>query len=211
MPGRNLTQLCMPKCSHCIDCAVLVYIYLQTSMNTTKTLSQDIQQTVNTVFVYNITMHHSRHLARVMAVLAVKPLSRIRNLKLSYKIQVSWCGSKYFKCPWMNLKQFWVQSLHFSLIHHRQSVHWLKPPPFWFTAKHSMNTVPYTQRTVKQYVVPLPCFLWCVNFQYLWSVTCCCELKQWQTCPLWCCAVLQLQNDVTLPGLVCNSISKFKL
>jgi len=89
MPGRNLTQLCRPKFSHCIDCAVLVFIYLQTSINTMKTLGHDIQETVNAVLVYNITMHYSHHLARVMAVMAVKPLSRIRSIKLSYKIQVS--------------------------------------------------------------------------------------------------------------------------
>jgi predicted small secreted protein len=89
MPGRNLIQLCRPKFSHYIDCAVLVFIYLQTSINTIKTLGQDIQETVNTVLLYNITMHHSHHLARVMAVLAVKPLSMIRTIKPSYKIQVS--------------------------------------------------------------------------------------------------------------------------
>jgi len=54
-----------------------------------KTLGHDIQETVNTVLVYNITMQYSHHLARVMAMLAVKPLSRIRTVKLSYKIQVS--------------------------------------------------------------------------------------------------------------------------
>jgi hypothetical protein len=163
------------------------------------------------VLVYNITTHHSS----LLAVLAVKPLSRIRTIRLSYKIQVSWCGTKYLKCPWMEseLLNQTILSAKFEYFTHAlmQSVYWLKPLPFLFTDKHSMNTVSYTQRPVKQNVIPLAFLLWCVNFQDLWSLIRCCKLRQWQTCHLQCYAVLQLQNDVTLPGLVCNSILKLKL